>query len=412
MAVIRPLRGLRVRPEFAEQVTAPPYDVLTSDEARDIVLGNPKSFLRVSKPEVDFASGTPAYSDAIYRRGRENLERLIEEGLFCRDERPCFYLYRLTWRDQAQTGLVALSSIEEYNEGKIRRHEHTRPDKVNDRANHIVALSAQAEPVFSTFRYRRDVAAIFDTTSAAPPEYDFAANDVRHQLWVVREDSIVTALITAFGTITPLYIADGHHRSAAAAEAASRFKSKDPSRTGGESHNFFLNVFFPHTELRILPYHRVVRNMRDLTLPQLIEKAGTRFTMARCAGPVEPTKKYQFGLYCQHQWFELALTEMTPDAHHPAQSIDSAVLSETFLSPLLGIRDIRTDKRIDFVGGIRGVNELVRLVDSGEFTLAFSLPPATVEELLTVADAGEVMPPKSTWFEPKLRSGLVVNLLE
>ncbi len=413
MSVICPFRGLRPIPRHIAQVASPPYDVLSSDEARELVKGNPDSFLRVNKPEVDFDTGTPIHSEQVYRRGKENLERLINDGLMCRDSKPCFYLYRLTMNEHSQTGLVTLTSVEEYNNGQIKKHEYTRPEKVDDRANHIMYTRAQVGPVFSIFRNRKEIRAIFEKTTQEPPKYDFVSEDgVRHQMWVVGDAEQIDNLVSAFADLHGLYIADGHHRSAAAAEVARRLKKENSNHTGQEHYNFFLNVLFPDDELHILPYNRVVKDLKGMAVTQLLEKASANFTVAPHAGPVVPNKNYQFGLYCHKQWFVLETKEGSFNAQHPSESIDSAVLSSNFLKPILGIENIRTDQRIDFVGGIRGVEELVRLVDSDQYAVAFSLYPASVEQLLEVADAGQVMPPKSTWFEPKLRSGIVVNLLD
>lgn len=413
MSVIRPFRGLRPRPKYAQQVASPSYDVLSSHKARELIQGNPLSFLRVNKPEVDFDAGIHAYSVQVYRRGKENLERLVQDGIMCRDEDPCFYLYQLTMEAHSQTGLVALTSVDEYNTGLVKKHEHTRPEKVNDRADHIMTVQAQVGPVFSIFRYSPEVKAIFDKIAQYPPTYDFVSDDqVRHQMWVVNDAEIINSLIVTFAKFDRLYIADGHHRAAAAAEVAYRLKGKNPDSSHQEHHNFFLNVLFPDSQLRILPYNRVVKDLNDLSLKQLLAKASENFRVTPSNHPIVPERPCHFGLYCNRQWFELAANEGSFEADHPAKSIDVAILSDNFLKPILGIEDIRTDKRIDFVGGIRGVNELVRLVDSGQFAIAFSLFPVSVEQLLKVADAGEMMPPKSTWFEPKLRSGLVVNLLD
>ncbi|RKX27847.1 MAG: DUF1015 domain-containing protein [Candidatus Zixiibacteriota bacterium] len=413
MSIVRPFRGLRPRPEYAATVASPPYDVLSSDEARAMVKNNPNSFLRINKPEVDFESGVSLYSDEIYQRGKQNLQRLTDEGIMCRDEKQCFYLYRLTWMNQSQTGLVALTSCEEYNQGKIKKHEHTRPDKVNDRANHIQEVAAQVGPVFSIFRDNPYIQALFAGIVESPPDYDFTSeDDVRHEMWVVDNADIIDNLVTTFGKLDALYIADGHHRSAAASEVARRMKEQNPNHTGDEQYNFFLNVIFPDSELRILPYNRVVKGLNGMTTDELLTKLKDAFEVTPQPKAVDPEKPYHFGVLCQDKWYCLTAKEGTFDTSNPADSIDSAVLTANLLSPVLGIEDIRTDKNIDFVGGIRGVQELERLVKSGDFDIAFSLYPVTVSQLLAVADAGEVMPPKSTWFEPKLRSGMVINLLD
>ncbi|MFH1373115.1 MAG: DUF1015 domain-containing protein [bacterium] len=413
MSVICPFRGLRPEPQWAAQVASLPYDVLSSEEARELVRGNPNSFLRVNKPEVDFPGDISAYNQEVYQRGRENLQRLIDDGIMCHDDQPCLYLYRLTMNGHSQTGLVALASVAEYEEGRIKKHEQTRPEKVSDRADHIQHLRAQVGPVLSIFHNRPAIRAAFDTVTSERPIYDFVSEDsVRHQMWVVSSKTTIDRLVDNFAELTEIYIADGHHRSAAAAEVTRRMRATNPDHSGREPYNFFLNVIFPHDELQILPYNRVVANLNDLTPAQLIERVGGNFTVEAVAEAVIPGVSGSFGLYCDGRWYKLLTREGIVDNNDPTGSIDAAVLSRCLLTPILGIKDIRTDPNINFVGGIRGVKELVRLVDSGRYAAAFSLYPVSVEQLLKVADVGEVMPPKSTWFEPKLRSGMVVNLLD
>ncbi len=413
MSVIRPFRGLRPEPQWAARVASPPYDVLSSKEARELVRDNPRSFLRVNKPEVDFPRDISAYSQEVYQRGRENLQRLIDDGIMCRDDQPCLYLYRLTMIRHIQTGLVALTSVAEYEEGRIKKHEQTRPEKVSDRADHIQHLRAQVGPVFSIFRNRPAIRAVFDTVTSERPIYDFVSEDgVRHQMWVVSSKTTIDRLVNNFAELTEIYIADGHHRSAAAAEVARRMRATNPNHSGRETYNFFLNVMFPHDELQILPYNRVVVNLNGLTPAQLIEKVRGNFTVEAVAEAVVPGGSGSFGLYCDGRWYTLVAAGKAVDGNCASASIDAAVLSELLLTPILGIKDIRTDPNISFVGGIRGVGELVRLVDSGRYAAAFTLSPVSVQQLLEVADADEIMPPKSTWFEPKLRSGMVVNLLD
>ncbi|MBD3333071.1 DUF1015 family protein [candidate division GN15 bacterium] len=412
MSVIRPFAGLRPTPEMAADVAAPPYDVLSSDEARELVKQNPNSFLRVNKSEVDFPPDTDAYGEEIYQRGKENLQRLIDEKIMIRDSRPCYYLYRLTMNNRSQTGLVCLSSVAEYDKNLIKKHEHTRPKKVSDRANHIQILGAQVGPVFSIFRNSDKLSTLFRELTKKTPEYDFVGEyGVRHELWVVADEPQVEALTNAFADLPALYIADGHHRSAAASEVCRRLAEKNPNHTGDEHYNYFLNVVFPDDELHILSYNRVVTDLGGLSREDLLAKIEEKFAIARADAPVTPQRDKQVGMYINGQWYVLSIKPGTYDENDPAASIDSAVLTMNLLDPILGIKDIRTDERIDFVGGIRGTQELVKLVDSGKFAIAFSMYPVSVEQLLAVADAEQVMPPKSTWFEPKLRSGMVVNLL-
>ena len=412
MSVVRPFRGLRPKPEFAQVVASPPYDVLSSDEARAMVKNNPNSFLRVNKSEVDFPPETPLYGEEVYKKGKENLQRLISEGIMIRDEKPCFYLYRLTWQSQSQTGLVSLASVDEYDRGLIKKHEHTRPEKVNDRANHILTLGAQVGPVFTTFKHNDEIRSIFSRLTGAAPTVDFTGDDtVRHELWVVDKAEDITAIETAFGKLPEIYIADGHHRSQSASEVCRRMKESNSAYIGSEPYNFFLNVVFPDDELRILAYNRVVRDLNGLTPDELLAQSKKSYDVAERPEGAGLTENHEVGIYLDRKWYVFSAREGTFDAAHPANSIDSAILTSNFLDPILGIADIRTDQRIDFVGGIRGDAELVKLVDSGEYKIAFSLYPVSVKQLLDVADAGEVMPPKSTWFEPKLRSGMVVNML-
>ncbi len=412
MAIVRPFRGLRPTPEMAGQVAAPPYDVLNAQEARALAQGNPYTFLRVNKAELEFDSGVDPYSEQVYRRAKDNLQRLRDQGIMIRDPRPSFYIYRLIMNNRSQTGLLALASVDEYNQGKIKKHEHTRPEKVVDRGKHMAYLEAQVGLVFTIFRYETAIDAIFKKITAAPATSDFVAHDdVQHQLWLVDDPQIVAAITEAFGRLPEIYIADGHHRSAAAAEICRQYREKNPDFTGQEPFNFFLTVIFPDSELYIMPYNRVVKDLNGMTIEQLLDKASAKFDVAVHQGEVNPQKPHQFGIYCAKKWYLLTAKPGVVDESSPTLSIDASVLADNFIAPLLGITNPKTDKRIDFVGGIRGTKELVRLVDSGQFAIAFSLYPTSIPQLLRVADAGEVMPPKSTWFEPKLRSGMVVNLL-
>ncbi|MBD3170294.1 MAG: DUF1015 family protein [candidate division Zixibacteria bacterium] len=412
MAIVRPFKGLRPKPEHAKEIASPPYDVLNAREAREMTSNNPNSFLRVNKAELEFDDSVDPYSEEVYQRGKDNLNRLADEGLMHRDKSPCFYIYRLTMGGKSQTGLAALTSVDEYDRGLIKKHEHTRPEKVNDRANHISFLEAQVGPVFTTFRQVPEVKAVFEKITAASPEIDFVADDgVRHEFWVVDDEEMKKAIVDAFAKVPALYIADGHHRSQSASEVARRRREANPDHTGDEIYNYFLNVIFPDEELRILPYNRVVKDTGGMSVDELIEKASDKFETVPHDGAVNPEKPHEFGMYCGGKWYLMKSKEGSFDPEDPTNSIDAAILGNNFISPILGIDDPKTDKRIDFVGGIRGTRELEKLVDSGEYKLAFSLHATTIEQLLKVADAGQVMPPKSTWFEPKLRSGMVVNLL-
>lgn len=413
MSIVRPFRGLHPTPGYVAQVASPPYDVLNAREARAMAHGNPFSFLRVNKSELEFDDGVNPYSPEVYQRALQNLQRFRHDGVMVQDNSPCFYIYRLTMNGRPQTGLVALTSVAEYDKGLIKKHEHTRPEKVNDRANHILHVRAQVGPVFSAFRSNDTIERILERITSGQAYLDFTAHDgIRHELWRVADRLGIKSLADGFAGLDALYIADGHHRSESASEVARRCREKNPFHTGNESYNFFLNVIFPDHHLSIMPYNRVVRDLNESGLPNLLSKASSKFDITKQSTPVEPQQPHQFGLYADGHWYLLVAKPGTWDSQHPIHSIDSAILSDNLLAPHLGIVNLRTDKRIDFVGGIRGTAELVRLVNSGDFKIAFSLYPTTINQLLTVADAGEVMPPKSTWFEPKLRDGMVVHLLE
>jgi len=413
MSIVKPFRGLRPKPEYAKEIASPPYDVLNAKEARAIVEKNPNSFLRVNKAELEFADNADQYSKEVYQRGKDNLQRLSDLGLMEQEEKPSFYLYKIIMDGKSQTGLVALTSVEEYDKGLIKKHEHTRPEKVNDRANHIQFLGAQVGPVFSTFRHNDRIKDLFNKLTAGKPFIDFVADDeVAHKIWVINEENDINDIEDAFGKLPYAYIADGHHRSQSASEVGRRAKEKNPNHTGDESYNFFLNVLFPDAELNILPYNRVVKDLNGLSVDEILEKSSENFELSEANEEITPSELHTFGLYVDGKWYLLKSKEGTFDPNDPTGSIDAAIIGKNFIDPILGISDPKTDKRINFVGGIRGTGELVKLVDSGEYKLAFSLYPTSIKQLLDVADAGQVMPPKSTWFEPKLRSGLLVNLID
>jgi len=411
LSTVRPFRGLRPRPELAGNIAAPPYDVLTSDEARERVKDNPISFLRVNKPEVEFPPDTPIYSQEVYARGKKNFEALVTGGQMVQDKKPSFYLHELTWRGKCQIGLVATLSIDEYESGRIKRHEHTRPDKVNDRAEHMLALGAQVGPVMLGFRTQAEIVGLFEKLSSGRPDTEFESDGVRHRIWVIDDTDAVKKLATAFASVPNLYIADGHHRAESAAEVRRRMRAANPEHTGRESYNYFLGVIFPSTQMRILPYYRVISDFNGTKLDALFNQAGADFDLSETKKPLEPESNNVFGVYAGGKWYKLEAKKGTFDAASPTGSIGTAILEKTFLKPYLGITDVRKDSRVDFVGGIRGLGELERLVDSGKYKMAFSVHPVTIDQLLNVADAGEFMPPKSTWFEPKLKSGLIVHLL-
>lgn len=411
MARIEAFRALRPRPDVAAQVASPPYDVLNSAEAREMARGNPISFLHVNKPEIDLPEDIDPYDDAVYAKGAENLARLVDDGVLLREARPALYLYRQVMGDHVQTGLVAGASVEEYENDLIKKHEFTRPKKEDDRTRHVDALDANTGPVFLTYRASDEVDAIVERLTAAQPAYDFVAPDgIRHVLWVVDADADVRALTEAFAKVPELYVADGHHRSAAATRIRAQRRDANPDHTGEEPYNFFLSVIFPDREMMIMDYNRVVRDLNGLAPEAFLARIGQDFDVSS-SSQVKPSSPRTYQMYLGGSWCRLAPKDGTYPEDDPVRRLDVAILQDNLLAPVLGIGDPRADERIDFVGGIRGLEELVRLVDSGDYAVAFALHPTAIRDLFAVADAGTVMPPKSTWFEPKLRSGLIIRPL-
>jgi uncharacterized protein (DUF1015 family) len=412
MAHIRPFRGVRPRKDIAHLVAAPPYDVLTSDEARELAAGNPYSFLHIGKPEIDLPPATDLYADAVYAKGKENFDRFLREGTIAQDRTRDFYIYKQIWGDHVQVGLVAAASCQDYLDNVIKKHELTRVDKENDRMRHIETLGAQTGPVFLTYRRSDAVDALVAEGMAKGPEVDITTYDgVRHIFFVVDDPGLVDRIQTAFAALPFLYVADGHHRSAAATRIKVKRDRERPGRTGREEDNFFLAVIFPHSQMKILPYNRVVRDLNGLDAGAFLAKLGETFVVTPDA-PKAPAKSREYAMFLGGRWYGLAAIPGSYDAADPIGSLDVSILQTNLLGPVLGVADPRTDKRIDFVGGIRGTGELEKKVRSGQFAVAFSLFPTTIEQLFTVADAGKIMPPKSTWFEPKLKDGLVVHMID
>ena len=412
MADVRPFRALRPRPDVAARVASPPYDVLSSEEARVMAAGNPYAFLHVSKPEIDLSADVDLHSDEVYARGRENLDRFVADGVLFRDAAPAYYLYEQQMGDHVQIGLVAGASVEEYENNLIRKHELTRRDKEDDRTRHIDALEAQTGPVFLTYKVRPEIDAIVSRLSTAPPTYDFVAPDgIQHVVWVIADPRERDRLVEAFAPVPEMYVADGHHRSAAATRVRAQRRQANPGHTGEEGYNFFLAVIFPHDQMQILDYNRVLKDLNGREPEAFLAQLRTSFELTPVASG-RPGRQRCFGMYLAGKWYRLTAKAGTYATDDPVQSLDVAILQDNLLGPVLGIGDPRKDERIDFVGGIRGLGELERLVDSGRFAVAFAVHPTSIEQLFAVADAGRVMPPKSTWFEPKLRDGLIIRPLE
>jgi len=408
MSLIRPFRGLRPAAGQAGAVAAPPYDVLSSDEARTRAAGKPWSFLHISKPEIDLPPATDPYAPEVYAKAAENLEKMLAAGILARDDRPCYYAYRLTMGAHVQTGLVAAASVADYDSNRIRKHEFTRPDKEDDRVRQIEALNAQTGPVLLAYPASATADALIDAIAQGTTAADVTAEDgIRHQIWVLTDTARIAAITAAFDAMKALYIADGHHRSAAASRVAAARR-----RQGRESSaDSFLSVIFPHHQMKILDYNRVVKDLNGLEKSALVTRLATAFTVEESPGRVHPARPGEFGMYLAGRWRKLTIKpELIPA--DPVASLDVSLLSEHLLAPVLGIADLRRDKRIDFVGGIRGLAELEKRVDSGEMAVAFALHPTRMDQLMAVADSNNVMPPKSTWFEPKLADGLVSHLLD
>ncbi|RMF70939.1 MAG: DUF1015 domain-containing protein [Acidobacteria bacterium] len=411
MSDVRPFRALRPRPDLVARVASPPYDVLSTDEARRLAADNPWSFLHVTRAEIDLPDGTDPHAREVYDRSAENLERLIRDGALVRDERPSFSLYELTMGDHVQRGWVVGASVDEYERNEIRKHELTRRAKEDDRADHMERLMVNAGPVLLTYRRRDDLRALADEVVRREPLSDFTADDgIRHRVWRLDDPAEIDRVRAAFGDLDALYVADGHHRSAAAARVRERLRARgveSPSRPAPWDH--FLAVAFPDDELRILGYHRVVRDLAGMTPERLLERIAERFEV-RPSDATEPAAPRRFKLHVGGRWYELAARPGTFDERDPVRSLDVSILQDNLLAPILGIEDPRTDERIDFVGGIRGMGELERRCRE-DAKLAIACHPVTVEQLMAIADSGAIMPPKSTWFEPKLRSGLIVRSL-
>jgi uncharacterized protein (DUF1015 family) len=405
LSLVLPFRALRPAPGRAAEVLAPPYDVLSIAEARERAKGKPWSFLHISKPEIDLDPAIDPYDRAVYAKGAENLKRMVAAGVLIRDAKPCCYVYRLTWRGRMQTGLAAVASLADYASNRIRKHEYTTPLKEDDRVRQIEAVNAQTGPVMMAYPEAPAIDALLTKAAAGAPDVDVTADDgVHHQLWVVDDEAAIAALTRAFDALPALYIADGHHRTAAAARVAQARR--------GNTAGYFLSVIFPHHEMTILDYNRVIRDLNGRSAEQLLAELRKLCSVEASDRPVRPAAAGQFGMYLAGRWYRLALRPDLVPANDPIGRLPITLLTRNVIEPLFGIADPRTDKRIDFVGGGRGLEELERRVKSGEMAVAFALYPTQMADLMAVADAGGIMPPKSTWFEPKLADGMVSYVLD
>ena len=412
MAVIRQFKAIRPTAEMAENVAALPYDVVNSEEARAMTADKPYSFLHVDKAEIDLPEGIDIYSPEVYAKAKENLYGMIDKGILVQDEKPMLYIYELTMDGRSQTGLVACTSIDEYMQGIIKKHELTREDKEQDRIRHVDICNANTGPIFLAYRTVDAISEIIERIKKNAPVYDFTAEDgIKHRAWIIDSDEDINKLVELFKDVPNLYIADGHHRNASAAKVGLKRRAEKPDYTGDEEFNYYLAVIFPSDQLKILDYNRVVKDLNGMTEDEFIKKLSENFDIKEVSGRAKPEKQYDFGMYLNKKWYMLTAKEniRSKDA---VKGLDVSILQDNVLIPILGIGDIRTDKRIDFVGGIRGLGELEKRVDSGEMKVAFAMYPTSIDQLMAIADENKIMPPKSTWFEPKLRSGLFIHSLD
>lgn len=413
MAILKPFKGIRPQKELVKNIACRPYDVLNEKEARLETHGDPNSFYHVIKPEIDFPDEHDHYAPEIYENGKNSMMRMIKEGIFSPDAKECYYIYAQTMNGRKQYGIVGAASVDDYVNGVIKKHELTRPDKEEDRKKHVRVSNMNYEPVFFAYPNVPALDAIVNEIIKATPEYDFVSDDgIGHTFWVVKDDNTIEKITKEFAGIKYTYVADGHHRTAAAALVGKEQREKNPHHTGKEEYNYFLAVHFPDNQLQIMDYNRVIKDLNGNSPEQLMEKLKTNFTIEEKGTEIyKPNKLHNFGMYFDGKWYSLTSKPGTYNDNDPIGVLDVTILSEKILAPVFNIVDLRTDKRIDFVGGLRGLGELKKRVDSGEMKIAFAIYPVTMKQLIDIADSGKIMPPKTTWFEPKLRSGLVVHSL-
>lgn len=413
MAILKPFKGIRPKPEYVEQIACKPYDVLNEKEARAEAAGKPYSFYHVIKPEIDFPDGTDIYSDQIYQKGKDNFNAMLAKGIFFKDEKECYYIYSQTMNGRRQYGIVGAAAVDDYLNNVIKKHELTRPDKEEDRKKHVRVSQLNYEPVFFAYPKVPALDEIVRQVVESKPVYDFVADDgIGHTFWVVNDDTLIKRITEEFARIPSTYVADGHHRTAAAALVGAEMRKANPNFTGKESYNYFLAVHFPDDQLAIMDYNRVVKDLNGNTKEQFLDKLTKGFDV-ELIGPTayKPTRLHEFSMFLEGNWYKLTAKSGTYNDSDPIGVLDVTILSEQILEPILGIKNLRTDKRIEFVGGLRGLGELEKRVNSNEMKVAFALFPVTMKQLIDIADSGLIMPPKVTWFEPKLRSGLVLHSL-
>jgi len=414
MAILKAFKGFRPVKDKVSLVASRPYDVMNSEEAKAEAGDNIYSFLHVVKPEIDLPEDIDHYSPLVYQNAKDNFAKLLKDGIFFQDKQDSLYIYQLTMNGKKQTGIVGCAAVDDYLNDVIKKHELTRPDKEEDRKNHVRVANMNAEPVFFAYKNMKELDEAVNKIIVRAPEYDFTTEDgIRHAFWVVNNATEVKNIIELFAKLPATYVADGHHRTAAAALVGKERRDANPNHSGKEEYNFFLAVHFPDNQLQIMDYNRVVKDLNGLTEEQLLERISKNFVVEnKGTATYRPGMLHNFGMYLNHRWYSLTAKPGTFNDTDPIGVLDVTILSEQILAPIFNIKDLRTDKRIDFVGGLRGLGELERRVNSGEMKVAFALYPVTMKQLIDIADTGNIMPPKTTWFEPKLRSGLVVHSLE
>lgn len=409
MVMLKPFKAYRPRKDVDYKVAALPYDVMNSDEAREMVADNEYSFLHIDKAEIDLDKSVNIYDEQVYAKARENLDRLMKEGILVEDEHPSIYVYRLIMNGRAQTGIVACSSIDDYANNIIKKHEKTRADKEIDRIKHVSICGAHTGPIFLTYRDNDDINKIVDEITQGEPVHEFTAeDDVDHIVWAVNDGKTIETILKKFESVPNSYIADGHHRTASAVKVGFMKREENPDYTGEEDFNFFLSVLFPSSHLEIMDYNRLVKDTNNLSVEELLKAISEKFVVEESSNKLKPSKKHTFGMYIAGKWYKLTAKEGTFDKNHTLEGLDVSILQDNLLAPILGIQDPRTDNRIEFVGGIRGISALAKMADKCD-GIAFSMYPTTIDQLMEIADIDETMPPKSTWFEPKLRSGLFIH---
>lgn len=412
MAEIKAFKAIRPKNELANKVAALPYDVMNYEEAKHMAEGNPYSFLHIDRAEIDLEEGINPYDNKVYEKARDTLDKFINEGIFISENKPDLYIYRQIMNGRAQTGIVACTAVDDYINEVIKKHEYTREDKERDRINHVDYCNANTGPIFLTYRNSEEISNIVENQTSKMPVYNFTTDDgITHTVWVIDDEAVINKIISLFKNIEALYIADGHHRAAAAIKVGTKRREKAKKYDKSEEFNYFLSVLYPDKELKIFDYNRVVKDLNGLSKEEFLKAAAQKFYIEKAAAPVKPEERHTFGMYLDKTWYKLKAKEDSFDEKNTVEALDVSILQNNLLAPILDIDNPRTDKRIDFVGGIRGIDELVRRAES-DMKLAFSMYPTTIQELMKIADEKKVMPPKSTWFEPKIRSGLFIHALD